>query len=128
MITNRRGWLVPALIVLAVLLAAALTSGKSGLKMAAAVGACGLMVWAAYFAGYQKPDWSPDYLGRGAGYSAGYFFASVGGFAAARYADLLRTDARILVSADPQAAEALRLCVPEGVQCRDLFVMLNDRV
>ncbi len=48
--------------------------------------------------------------------------------AAARYADLLRTDARILVSADPQAAEALRLCVPEGVQCRDLFVMLNDRV
>lgn len=72
----------------AVLLAAALTSGKSGLKWAAAVGAVGLLVWAAYFAGYQKPDWSPDYLGRGAGYSAGYFLASVGGFAAARYAVL----------------------------------------
>lgn len=70
----------------AVLLASAPTSGKSGLKWAAAVGACGLLVWAAYFAGYQKPDWSPDYLGRGLGYSAGYFFASVGGFAAARYA------------------------------------------
>ena len=72
----------------AVLLAAASTSGKSGLKWAAAVGACGLLVWAAYFAGYQKPDWSPDYLGRGAGYSAAYFFASVGGFAAARHAAL----------------------------------------
>lgn len=72
----------------AVLLAAAPTSGKSGLKWAAAVGACGLLVWAAYFAGYRKPDWSPDYLGRGAGYSAAYFFASVGGFAAARHAAL----------------------------------------
>lgn len=72
----------------AVLMASAPTSGKSGLKWAAAVGACGLLVWAAYFAGYQKPDWSPDYLGRGLGYSVGYFFASVGGFAAARYAAL----------------------------------------
>ena len=72
----------------AVLLAAALTSGKSGFKMAAAVSACGLLVWAVYFAGYQKPAGSPDYLGRGAGYSAGYFLASVGGFAAARYAAL----------------------------------------
>ena len=45
-----------------------------------------------------------------------------------RYNDLLRTDSRILVSADPQAAEALRLCVPEGVETRDLFVMLSERL
>ena len=45
-----------------------------------------------------------------------------------RYADLLRTDSRILVSADPQAAEALRLSVPEGCETRDLFVMLSERL
>ena len=45
-----------------------------------------------------------------------------------RYDDLLRTDSRILISADPQAAEALRLCVPEGVETRDLFVMLSERL
>lgn len=44
-----------------------------------------------------------------------------------RYEDLLRTDARILIAADPQATEALRLAVPEGVEYRDLFVLLNER-
>jgi Fe-S oxidoreductase len=45
-----------------------------------------------------------------------------------RYTDLLRTDSRILIAADPQATEALRLSVPEGVEYRDLFVMLNERI
>lgn len=45
-----------------------------------------------------------------------------------RYEDLLRTDSRILISADPQATEALRLHVPEGCQMRDLFVMLSERI
>lgn len=43
-----------------------------------------------------------------------------------RYSDLLRTDSRILIAADPQATEALRLSVPEGVEYHDLFVLLND--
>lgn len=47
---------------------------------------------------------------------------------AARYEDLLRGDARILVSADPQATEALTRAIPEGVQYRDLFVMLASRL
>ena len=45
-----------------------------------------------------------------------------------RYTDLLRTDSKILVAADPQATEALRLSIPEGVEYRDLFVMLNERI
>lgn len=45
-----------------------------------------------------------------------------------RYADLMRTDARILISADPQATESLRLSVPQGVVLRDLFVMLAQRL
>ncbi len=45
-----------------------------------------------------------------------------------RYTDLLRTDSRILIAADPQATEALRLSVPEGVEYRDLFVMLSERI
>lgn len=50
------------------------------------------------------------------------------GLAKNRYSDLLRTDSKILISADPQAAEALRLCVPEGCETRDLFVMLSERI
>ena len=46
----------------------------------------------------------------------------------ARYGDLLRTDSRIMIAADPQATEALRLSVPEGVEYRDLFVMLSERI
>ena len=46
----------------------------------------------------------------------------------ARYGDLLRTDSRIMIAADPQATEALRRSIPEGVEYRDLFVMLNDRI
>ena len=45
-----------------------------------------------------------------------------------RYVDLLRTDARILVAADPQATEALRREVPQGCEYRDLFVMLDERL
>mgnify|MGYP000374403001 FL=1 len=45
-----------------------------------------------------------------------------------RYTDLLRTDSKILVAADPQATEALRLSIPEDVEYRDLFVMLNERI
>jgi Fe-S oxidoreductase len=45
-----------------------------------------------------------------------------------RYTDLLQTDSRILIAADPQATEALRLSVPEGVEYRDLFVMLSERI
>ena len=45
-----------------------------------------------------------------------------------RYTDLLSTDSRILIAADPQATEALRLSIPEGVEYRDLFVMLNERI
>lgn len=45
-----------------------------------------------------------------------------------RYADLLRTDSRILVAADPQATEALRLSIPVGCEYRDLFVMLDSRL
>ena len=41
---------------------------------------------------------------------------------------MLRTDSRILVAADPQATEALRLSIPEGVEYRDLFVMLASRL
>lgn len=40
----------------------------------------------------------------------------------------MRTDARILISADPQATESLRLSVPQGVVLRDLFVMLAQRL
>lgn len=45
-----------------------------------------------------------------------------------RYGDLLRTDARVMIAADPQATEALRLSIPEGCEYRDLFVMLADRL
>ena len=45
-----------------------------------------------------------------------------------RYVDLLRGDARIMIAADPQATEALRLSVPAGCEYRDLFVMLADRL
>lgn len=45
-----------------------------------------------------------------------------------RYTDLLRTDSRILIAADPQATEALRRSIPEGVEYRDLFVMLASRL
>ena len=45
-----------------------------------------------------------------------------------RYVDLLRCDARIMIAADPQATEALRLSVPEGCEYRDLFVMLAERL
>lgn len=45
-----------------------------------------------------------------------------------RYVDLLRGDARIMIAADPQATESLRLAVPEGCEYRDLFVMLAERL
>ena len=45
-----------------------------------------------------------------------------------RYVDLLRGDARIMIAADPQATEALRLSVPESCEYRDLFVMLAERL
>lgn len=45
-----------------------------------------------------------------------------------RYVDLLRGDARIMIAADPQATEALRLSVPAGCEYRDLFVMLAERL
>ncbi|HQA97740.1 MAG TPA: (Fe-S)-binding protein [Clostridia bacterium] len=45
-----------------------------------------------------------------------------------RYVDLLRGDARIMIAADPQATEALRLSIPEGCEYRDLFVMLAGRL
>ena len=48
--------------------------------------------------------------------------------AAGRFSDLMRTGAKILVAADPQATEALRRAVPEGYEYRDLFVMLNERL
>jgi len=48
--------------------------------------ACGALVWALYFVGYQKPVSHPAMLGRGVVQTAGYFFASLGSIAAARYA------------------------------------------
>lgn len=48
--------------------------------------------------------------------------------AAGRFSDLMRTNAKILIAADPQAAEALSRAVPEGYEYRDLFVMLNERL
>lgn len=43
-----------------------------------------------------------------------------------RYEDLLRTDARIMIAADPQATEALRRSIPVGVEYLDLFVILSQ--
>lgn len=50
--------------------------------------ACGAVVWALYFIGYQKPAAHPAMLDRGLIPTAGYFFASLGSIAAARYAGL----------------------------------------
>ena len=45
-----------------------------------------------------------------------------------RYEDLLRTDSRVLIAADPQATEALRRSIPEGVEYHDLFVLLSQLI
>ena len=45
-----------------------------------------------------------------------------------RYEDLLRTDSRVLIAADPQATEALRPSIPEGVEHHDLFVLLSQLI
>lgn len=102
--SGRKGWIAAALAAgtvasfsslqgllvwpayVAMLLAVSLESPRFGLRCAVLAGGFGLLIWAVYFTGYQKPDWSPEYLGRGVGYAVGYFLASVGGFSAARYA------------------------------------------
>ncbi|MBQ8081572.1 MAG: (Fe-S)-binding protein [Clostridia bacterium] len=45
-----------------------------------------------------------------------------------RWADVRRTDARLLVAACPQSTEALQSTAPEGYKYQDLFVLLNKRV
>lgn len=47
------------------------------------------------------------------------------GVARARWADVLRTEARTLIAACPQSTEALAATVPEGCEYQDLFVLLD---
>ena len=70
----------------AMFMLAARESAARSVRRAVWVGGLGLLVWAAYFTDYRKPGWSPDYLGAGLFHTTGYFLASVGGFAATRYA------------------------------------------
>lgn len=44
-----------------------------------------------------------------------------------RWADVKRTDAKVLTAACPQSTEALSETVPEGYAYQDLFVLLNER-
>lgn len=48
--------------------------------------------------------------------------------AANRWADITRTDAKVLVAACPQSTEAFSATVPEGYEYKDLFVWLNERI
>ena len=101
---EKRGWLAAALaagtvasfsslqglliwpVYVATLLAAALESRRHCARGALVAGGYGLLAVAAYFAGYEKPGWSPEYLGGGVGNAVGYYLAAAGGVAAARYA------------------------------------------
>ncbi len=45
-----------------------------------------------------------------------------------RWADALRTDAKLLTAACPQSTHALKATVPEGYAYQDLFVLLDSRL
>ena len=48
--------------------------------------------------------------------------------AGGRWADLIRTEAKAMLTANPQAYLCLSQCVPEGMNLVDLFTALNEAI
>ena len=68
------------------LVLAFLASEKMPAKISISMLVAGVVSCTAYFVGYQKPPYHPDYLDGGGGKALAYFFAAVGSPGAARYA------------------------------------------